>query len=170
MKTYFQSFKRIAAILLVSFFLCCAASVYASPIDSNPGVGTPVVQQSTESDTLAASLSAPDSPSAAITGQQSVAAIATADMQPVHLALPDSAVAKVLAQHALLLGKLGDFHKIMGMYTTVTGVVALFGGVLLLDRKDGMPFAVSFLTIGGIAVGVGMWEIKIGAQLLSTQK
>ena len=153
--------------MLVSFFLCCIASVSASPIDSNSGVATPVVHESTVPDTLSGALEAD---SAAIIQKQSVAKTASADMQPVSLALPDSAVAKVLAQHAQLLGKLGDFHKIMGMYTTVTGVVALFGGVLLLDRKDGMPFAVSFLTIGGIAVGVGMWEIKIGAQLLSTQK
>ena len=86
--------------------------------------------------------------------------------KPLILISPDGTLAKTLAEHNLLLGKLGDFHKIMGMYTTVTGVVAILGGVLLLDRNGGMPFAISFLTLGGIAVGVGIWEINIGAQLL----
>jgi hypothetical protein len=60
---------------------------------------------------------------------------------------------------------LGGYHKLMGIYGMVTGVLGIVAGVVLLDRADDTPFAVSFITLGGISIGLGMWEIDVGGKL-----
>ena len=152
---------RITVVMLLSFFLCCTGTLFAESNSVSATTTVTVVKEDTvqTADTLGITASAGITP-----------ALQTNAQAPLLLTITDSTVAKTLAQHTLSLEKLGDFHKIMGMYTTVTGVVAILGGVLLLDRNGGMPFAISFLTLGGVALGVGIWEIKIGAEMFPSHK
>jgi hypothetical protein len=61
---------------------------------------------------------------------------------------------------------LGGFHKLMGIYGAVTGALGILAGVVLLDKPDDAAFAMSFITLGGISIGFGLWEINVGGKLL----
>lgn len=61
--------------------------------------------------------------------------------------------------------KLGNFHKAMGIYNISAGILAVIAGAAILDKQDILPFSLSLITLGGITVGIGMWEITIGRTL-----
>jgi hypothetical protein len=54
----------------------------------------------------------------------------------------------------------------MGIYGAVTGALGILAGVVLLDKPDDAAFAMSFITLGGISIGFGLWEINVGGKLL----
>jgi|GEM_PF-3565621 hypothetical protein len=60
---------------------------------------------------------------------------------------------------------LGALHKGMGIFTVAAGTIAVIAGASILDRQDILPFSLSLITIGGIAAGIGVWEIKVGWNL-----
>lgn len=57
---------------------------------------------------------------------------------------------------------LGRLHKGMGIFTVAAGVIAVIAGASILEKQDILPFSLSLITIGGIAVGLGVWEIEVG--------
>ena len=61
--------------------------------------------------------------------------------------------------------KLGNFHKAMGIYNISAGILAAIAGAAILDKADILPFSLSLITLGGITVGIGVWEITIGSNL-----
>jgi hypothetical protein len=61
--------------------------------------------------------------------------------------------------------KLGNFHKAMGIYNVSAGILAAIAGAAILDKADILPFSLSLITLGGITVGIGVWEITIGSTL-----
>jgi len=67
--------------------------------------------------------------------------------------------------HGELFKALGGYHRLMGIYGVIGGALTILAGAILLDRTDAEPFAMSFLVVGGISVGLGLWEIKIGGKL-----
>jgi len=75
----------------------------------------------------------------------------------------------ILLRHDLankeMFHRLGDYHRIMGIYGVIGGALTILAGAILLDKEDSTPFAMSFLVVGGISVGLGLWEIKLGAKL-----
>jgi hypothetical protein len=60
---------------------------------------------------------------------------------------------------------LGNFHKAMGIYNISAGILAVIAGAAILDKQDILPFSLSLITLGGITVGIGVWEITIGRTL-----
>jgi hypothetical protein len=60
---------------------------------------------------------------------------------------------------------LGNFHKAMGIYNISAGILAVIAGAAILDKQDILPFSLSLITLGGITVGIGIWEITIGRTL-----
>jgi hypothetical protein len=60
---------------------------------------------------------------------------------------------------------LGNFHKAMGIYNISAGILAVIAGAAILDKQDILPFSLSLITLGGITVGIGVWEITIGRSL-----
>ena len=61
---------------------------------------------------------------------------------------------------------LGEYHKLMGIYGAVTGALGIIAGAVLLGRPDDASFAISFITLGGISIGFGLWEIHVGGKLV----
>jgi hypothetical protein len=61
---------------------------------------------------------------------------------------------------------LGELHRLKGIYGVVTGTLGILAGVVLLDKADSTPFAMSFIALGGISIGFGIWEMRIGSSLL----
>jgi hypothetical protein len=61
--------------------------------------------------------------------------------------------------------KLGNFHKAMGIYNISAGILAAIAGAAILNKADILPFSLSLITLGGITVGIGVWEISIGSNL-----
>lgn len=61
--------------------------------------------------------------------------------------------------------RLGNFHKTMGIYNISAGILAVIAGAAILDKQDILPFSLSLITLGGITVGIGVWEITIGRSL-----
>ncbi|HMD69262.1 MAG TPA: hypothetical protein VKF42_10325 [Chitinivibrionales bacterium] len=57
---------------------------------------------------------------------------------------------------------LGRLHKGMGIFTVAAGAIAVIAGASILEKQDILPFSLSLITIGGIAMGLGAWEIKVG--------
>ena len=62
---------------------------------------------------------------------------------------------------------LGKYHKFMGAYGVLCGALGIIAGAMLIDKADDAPFAMSFITIGGISIGFGLWEINVGGKLLN---
>jgi hypothetical protein len=60
---------------------------------------------------------------------------------------------------------LGEFHRLKGIYGLLTGTFGIIAGVLLLDRADSVPLAVTSMAIGGFSIGLGLWEVKLGSTL-----
>jgi hypothetical protein len=60
---------------------------------------------------------------------------------------------------------MGNFHKAMGIYNISAGVLAVIAGAAILEKQDILPFSLSLITLGGITVGIGIWEITIGRTL-----
>jgi len=74
-----------------------------------------------------------------------------------------------LAQNARqMFRSLGNFHRAMGIYNISAGVLAVIAGAAILEKQDILPFSLSLVTLGGITVGIGIWEITI-ARTLSKQ-
>jgi hypothetical protein len=76
----------------------------------------------------------------------------------------DSQYAAALDTRALV-ARLGYYHRAFGAYTLVLGILAIGTGVAFLDKKEVSPFSVSCITLGGITVGIGIWEISMGLSL-----
>jgi hypothetical protein len=53
----------------------------------------------------------------------------------------------------------------MGIYNVSAGILAAIAGAAILDKADILPFSLSLITLGGITVGIGVWEITIGSTL-----
>jgi hypothetical protein len=61
--------------------------------------------------------------------------------------------------------ELASFHRLKGIYGTVSGIVAILSGIILLDDAAKSGFGMALITLGGINVGLGLWEIKLGGRL-----
>jgi hypothetical protein len=61
--------------------------------------------------------------------------------------------------------KLGKFHKTMGIYYISAGALAIIAGGTILNKQTVLPFSLALITIGGITIGIGVWEISIGTDL-----
>jgi hypothetical protein len=61
--------------------------------------------------------------------------------------------------------ELGNFHKAAGIYNIVAGALAVVAGAAILQKEDILAFSLSLVTLGGITVGIGVWEISIGSSL-----
>jgi hypothetical protein len=77
----------------------------------------------------------------------------------------DSSKILTISENMEMFNHLGDFHRLNGIYGVVTGIVGIFAGVVLLDKVDSTPLAISFFALGGISIGFGIWEMKIGGAL-----
>jgi hypothetical protein len=65
---------------------------------------------------------------------------------------------------------LGRFHKGMGIFTVAAGAIAIIAGASILEKQDILPFSLSLITIGGVAAGIGMWEIRVGWSISKSQR
>jgi hypothetical protein len=65
--------------------------------------------------------------------------------------------------------QLGEFHRFKGIYGLLAGTLGICAGVILLDKTDSVPLAISSMTLGGISIGIGLWEIKLGSAFLKNQ-
>jgi hypothetical protein len=79
----------------------------------------------------------------------------------------DSSIVPTVSISKQMFARLGELHRLRGIYGVVTGTLGILAGVILLDKADSAPFAMSFISLGGISISLGIWEIKIGRSLLS---
>ena len=79
--------------------------------------------------------------------------------------LPVSTTAPQQVNTGDMFRTLGKFHKGMGIFTVAAGAIAIIAGASVLDKQDILPFSLSLITIGGIAAGIGVWEIHIGLKI-----
>jgi hypothetical protein len=79
---------------------------------------------------------------------------------------PDSSDTALLLKTRAMFARLGDFHKSRGIFGIVTGLVGIFAGVVFLDKNDSTPLALSCFALGGVSIGFGIWEMKLGRSLL----
>lgn len=86
--------------------------------------------------------------------------------KPLNQNFPHEMSSQDLLKTKEIFRTLGSYHKLMGIYGTVTGALGILAGVILLDKSDDTAFAISFITLGGITIGFGLWEINIGGKLL----
>ncbi len=80
---------------------------------------------------------------------------------------PEKSVGRTESINAEVFKSLGRYHRLMGAYDVIGGALTILAGTVLLDKKDAAPFAMSFIALGGISIGLGLWEIKVGGKLLS---
>ena len=59
---------------------------------------------------------------------------------------------------------LGGYHRLMGIYGLLSGALTIIAGAVLIDKKDAAPFAMSFIALGGISMGLGLWEGNVGVK------
>ena len=78
---------------------------------------------------------------------------------------PDSSLAGQQASTKELFVRLGEFHRLQGIYSLLVGTFGIIAGVVLLDKSDSVPFAITCMSLGGVSIGLGIWEIKIGCGL-----
>jgi hypothetical protein len=52
-----------------------------------------------------------------------------------------------------------------GIFGVVGGLAGICAGVVALDKVDSTPLAISFLALGGISIGLGIWEMRLGRTL-----
>lgn len=64
-----------------------------------------------------------------------------------------------------LFSSMGKYHTAMGIYNIAAGVLAVVAGAAILEKEDILPFSLSLVTLGGITVGIGIWEIHLGSKL-----
>jgi hypothetical protein len=64
------------------------------------------------------------------------------------------------------LKTLGRYHRLMGAYDVIGGALTILAGTVLLDKKGASPYAMCCIALGGISIGLGLWEIKVGGKLL----
>ena len=87
------------------------------------------------------------------------------NISKIHQLQTDSLKTLPISENMEMFNRLGDFHRLNGIYGVVTGIVGIFAGVVLLDKVDSTPLAISFFALGGISIGFGIWEMKIGGAL-----
>lgn len=81
------------------------------------------------------------------------------------LASGAAAVPEVLKTKEMF-ADLGKYHKFMGAYGVICGALGIIAGAMLIDKADDAAYATAFITLGGISIGFGLWEINIGGKLL----
>jgi hypothetical protein len=84
------------------------------------------------------------------------------------ITLPDSFCAAQLLTAKAQLIQLGNFHRMSGISGMLTGAFCIFAGVVMLDKTQLVPLAITSMSLGGVFVGLGMWEIKIGFSLIQS--
>ncbi len=87
-----------------------------------------------------------------------------------HSSYPDSSDTSALLKTRKMIARLGDFHKSRGLLSVATGIAGIFAGVVLLDKSESTPLAISFMALGGVSIGFGIWEMKLGRTLLPLEK
>ncbi len=65
-----------------------------------------------------------------------------------------------------IISKLAGYHRVLGIFKIAGGAFGVLGGVALLDKADYTAFAISMMSLGGISISLGIWEMKFGAQFL----
>jgi len=64
------------------------------------------------------------------------------------------------------LREMGKYHKFTGGYIALCGVLEIIAGAVLIDRPADAGLAGTLITVGGISIGFGLWEISIGGTFL----
>ena len=64
------------------------------------------------------------------------------------------------------LRDMGKYHKFTGGYIALCGILEIIAGAVLIDRPADAGLAGTLITIGGISIGFGLWEISIGGTFL----
>jgi hypothetical protein len=83
--------------------------------------------------------------------------------------VPDSSPIRQQSSTAAIVGQFGEFHRLKGIYGLIAGTLGIFAGVVLLDKADSVPLAIASMSLGGVSIGLGLWEIKLGSSLLKKQ-
>jgi hypothetical protein len=81
----------------------------------------------------------------------------------------DSSIISQQSTHKALLGQFGEFHRLKGIYGLLVGTFGILAGVVLLDKADSVPLAVTSMSLGGVSIGLGLWEIKLGSSLMGKE-
>jgi hypothetical protein len=64
------------------------------------------------------------------------------------------------------LRDMGKYHKFTGGYIALCGILEIIAGAVLIDRPADAGLAGTLITVGGISIGFGLWEISIGGTFL----
>lgn len=75
----------------------------------------------------------------------------------------DSSKTRLQTPTMELFVQLGELHRLKGIYSLLAGTFGILAGVVLLDRSDSVPLAIGCMSLGGVSIGLGLWEIKIGS-------
>jgi hypothetical protein len=75
-------------------------------------------------------------------------------------------MAPALSTTKEMFARLGDFHRLKGIYGVASGIVGILAGVVFLDKDNSTPLALSCFALGGISIGFGIWEMRIGRTFL----
>ena len=84
----------------------------------------------------------------------------------INLGKTDTSVTPLQARSQDIFLHLGEFHRLEGAYTLAAGFFGILAGAILLDKSDNIGIGMACISLGGISVGFGMWEIKFGQTLL----
>jgi hypothetical protein len=176
-----KSIHRIAGVLLSFSFLYGAfAAGSSSPIssrsDSLPAAKAPgePAPSSDEDIVDSGGFSLPPAkiimpakePSQKPAGSARLNAGSAAQRESLIRIAADSAVSRALSHDREVFRNLGDYHRLVGVYGIATGALAILTGVLFLDKPAYSPWAMAAITMGGVTIGLGIWEIKLGAGLM----
>jgi hypothetical protein len=141
-------------------FVCAGAAFSAS---------VPNAKQATITDTtlliddladtiVAKKTSAAPIPTSPVSPKDTAAALKVMPaVSPVH----DSEPANTKAMFKIL----GSYYRASGIYNIAAGMLAVLAGAAILNKEDILPFSLSLITLGGITVGIGVWDVSIGNTL-----
>jgi hypothetical protein len=80
---------------------------------------------------------------------------------------PDNKITKTESNNKDLFKTIGEYHKLTGIYQVIEGAMIILAGAILINKEDYSTFAMSFIAVGGINIGLGLWEIKISSGLIN---
>lgn len=82
----------------------------------------------------------------------------------------DNKITKTESNNKDLFKTIGEYHKLTGIYQVIEGAMIILAGAILINKEDYSTFAMSFIAVGGINIGLGLWEIKISSGLIDNSR
>jgi hypothetical protein len=147
------------------FLFACAAGAFSAPLSD---AKHPIISDTTLlAEDLADTIVAKKPATASLTTSESQVKATGTDIKV--LTSPVQATDSSQIHTNAMFKTLASYHRTMGIYNIAAGVLAILAGAAILNKEDILPFSLSLITLGGITVGIGVWDVSIGNKLSNSK-